>query len=90
MSETYCPRVYRPKGQVEAVRWVDTPECREAMARWFEKHGDVFVTNGPVAIIPTDEHDEVRLDVGGWVVHNGDDWVAMTDDVFTSCYEEID
>ncbi len=81
------PKVYRPREPVEAVRWVDTPECREVMARWFDKHGDMFVTYGPVAIIPTEEH-EVRLDVGGWVIRIGDEWVAMTDDVFTWCYEE--
>ncbi len=86
----YYPKRYRPKGRVEAVRWVDTPECREVMARWFEKHGDMFVTYGSVANIPTEEHDEVRLDSGdGWVVRNGDEWVVMTDDVFTSCYEEV-
>jgi hypothetical protein len=89
MSKTYCPKAYRHT-LVEAVRWEDTPECREIMSRWFEKHGDVFLTNGPVAIIWTEEHDHVRLDVGDWVIHNGNDWVAMTDDVFTSCYEEID
>jgi len=88
---TYCPRMYRPKGRVEAVRWVDTPECREIMARWFEKHHDAFVTDGPVAIIQTGPEvgDHVRLDEGCWVVHNGDEWVTMTDDVFTACYEEL-
>jgi len=84
--------MYRPKGPVEAVRWEDTDECREIMARWFEKYGDVFETDGPVALIETGPEfdDFVRLDDGdGWVVRIGDGWTVMTDDVFTSCYEEL-
>ena len=86
------PNTYRPKGKVEAVRWVDTPVCRETMARWFEKHDDQFVTMGPVALVPItigDDDHEIPVKVGEWIVRLGDAWCAMADDAFTFCYGEV-
>lgn len=86
---TFCPKAYRPKGKIEAVRWVDTPECRETMARWFETYDDQFVTMGPIALVPTDDGNETPVKVGEWIVRIGDEWCAMTDDTFTLCYDEV-
>lgn len=79
---------YRCRYTIEAVRWVDTPECREVMARWFESHGDEFVTRGSTGVLPRGD-DEQNVEVGEWVLRMDSNWVVMDDEMFRDEYEMV-
>lgn len=90
---------YRCRHTVEAVRWVDTPECREVMARWFESHGDEFVTRGSTGVLPCGD-DEQNVEVGEWILYmtsheqlpkfdEDSNWIVMDDEMFRDEYELV-
>jgi hypothetical protein len=74
------------------MRWTDTDADREAFSAWFEKHGAVFETRGPIAYVPTadaqpyGEHNQVKP--GEWIVFSDGEFLAMEDWQFHDMYEE--
>lgn len=90
-------KTYRCKHAIEAMRWTDTDANREAFADWFDKHDVMFVTRGPLVVLPglrrsADADEENLVAEGDWIVwHDGPfpDFVAMTDEAFTVAYEEV-
>jgi hypothetical protein len=76
---------YRCKHAVEAMRWTDTNENREAFATWFEKHGAMFETRGPVVVLP----EEGTVSEGEWILFSSGEFIAMEDELFTDDYEEF-
>jgi hypothetical protein len=81
-------KTYRRKHDpVEALRWTDTDENRELFAAWFEKHGTVFETRGPVAVLPEGE----EASEGAWIIYDDHDeeFIAMDDARFMDTYEEV-
>ncbi len=78
-------KIYRCKHAVEAMRWTDTDANREAFAAWFEKHGAVFETRGPVVVLP----EEGTVVEGEWILYSDGEFIAMEDELFTGDYEEI-
>lgn len=87
---------YRLKRPIEAMRWTDTDADREAFADWFDHHGLLFETRGPIAILPDvrlsledRDDDPYRADPGDWVVWTDGEFVAMDDAVFRGTYEEV-
>lgn len=85
-------KTYRLKHTVEAMRWTDTDEDREAFSTWFENHDALFETRGPIALLPDvvtrGDCDDNRVAPGEWILFTGDDFTAMTDEEFRSDYEE--
>ena len=85
-------KIYRCKHRVEAMRWTDTDEDREKFSEWFEKHGAMFETNGPIALLPDlitrADGDHNRVQPGEWVVWVDDMFLAMEDEEFVDQYEE--
>jgi len=83
---------YRCKHAVEAMRWTDTDADREAFATWFEKHGVMFETRGPIALLPNlmtrDDCDTDRIQPGEWVVFSDGEFIALEDELFRADYEE--
>jgi hypothetical protein len=93
-------RGYRCKHAVEAMRWTDTDADREAFSEWFEKHGVMFETRGPIALLPDlqtrRDPDDGSMSVdtydvkpGEWILFSDDEFIVMEHDLFTSDYEEI-
>ena len=84
---------YRCRHAVEARRWTDTDEDREAFATWFEKHDAMFVTRGPIALLPDlqarDDRDTYDVKPGEWIVFMDGEFVAMEDESFVDQYEEV-
>lgn len=78
------PRLYKCKHVVEAMRWRDTDENREAFAAWFDVHDQPFETRGPVIVLQ-DECGEVQK--GEWVLWSDDDFIVMDDEWFNETYE---
>ena len=78
-------KTYRCKHAVEAMRWTDTDENRGAFATWFEKHGAVFETRGPLVVLP----DVGTAAEGEWVLFSDGEFLVMDDGMFTDTYEEI-
>lgn len=76
---------YRCKHAVEAMRWSDTDENREAFAAWFEKHDSVFETRGPLVCMP----EGGTVSEGEWILFSDNEFIAMEDDLFTGDYEEV-
>lgn len=85
-------KTYRCKHTVEAIRWTDTDEDRERFAAWFEQHGAVFETRGPIALLPDvitrGDGDHDRVVPGEWIVWMDDEFIAMEDELFVDQYEE--
>ncbi len=82
MSEVKC---YRCKHHVEAVRWIDTDENREAFYDWFDKHDATFCTIGSVVQLP----DGGDVAEGEWILIDQDgDIMAVSSDDFHRDYEE--
>lgn len=85
-------KIYRCKHAVEAMRWTDTDEGREAFAEWFEKHDAMFETIGPIALLPDlitrEDCDTNRVEPGEWIVWSDGEFLAMDDQTFTADYEE--
>ena len=79
-----APRSYKCKHTVEAMRWLDTDEDREALAAWFDVHDQMFETRGSVIVLQ-DECGEVQE--GEWVLWSDGEFLVMDDDSFTSNYE---
>jgi hypothetical protein len=77
-------KTYRCKHAVEALRWTDTDENREAFANWFDEHDSMFETRGDVIVLPN----EARVIVGDWVLYLAGDFVPMSDREFGREYEE--
>lgn len=75
---------YRCKHAVEAMRWTDTDEDREAFADWFESHDCIFETRGPIVCLGADHNHAVP---GEWIVWMDDEFVAMLDEQFVDTYE---
>lgn len=86
-------KTYRCKHAVEALRWTDTAENREAFSAWFEKHGAVFETRGPIALLPDlitrAGSDTDRVDPGEWIIYTDDGFIALEDELFRRDYEEV-
>ena len=86
-------KTYRCKHAVEAMRWTDTDENREAFAAWFEKHDAVFETRGPIALLPDlitrGGCDTASVEPGEWILFSDGEFIAMEDEMFTAEYEEI-
>ena len=86
-------KTYRCKHAVEAMRWTDTDANREEFATWFEKHGAVFETHGPIALLPDlitrADFDTNRVEPGEWIIFSDDEFIAMEDELFRDDYEEI-
>ena len=78
-------KIYRCKHGVEAARWTDTDETRAAFATWFEKHGTMFETRGPVVVLP----ECGTVSEGEWILYSDDEFIVMEDELFTDMYEEI-
>ena len=78
-------KTYRCKHAVEALRWTDTDENRDAFATWFEKHGAVFETRGPVVVLP----EEGTVSEGEWILYSDNEFITMEDELFTDDYEEV-
>lgn len=76
---------YRCKHSIEALRWSDTDENREAFAAWFESHDAVFETRGPVVCLP--EGGEAHE--GEWILFSDEEFLAMDDDCFRETYEAV-
>lgn len=82
---------YTPKNRtLEALRWVDTPGCRDEMACWFDDQGDAFVTDGPIALVCCEGSPyATRIPEGWWITYDGDEWNAIDHDSFIATYEEV-
>lgn len=80
-------KTYRCKHAVEAMRWIDTDDNREAFAAWFEKHGKLFETRGSEVVMP--EEDTGTAAEGEWILYSDGEFIAMEHDLFTDDYEEI-
>lgn len=78
-------KTYRCKRGIEAMRWTDTDEDRELFAAWFEQHGAVFATRGPEVTLP----ERGAAAAGAWILYADDEFLTMTDALFTGTYEEI-
>ena len=78
-------QTYRCKHAVEALRWTDTDENREAFATWFEKHDAMFVTRGSEVVLP----EEGTVSEGAWILYSDSECIAMEDELFTDDYEEV-
>lgn len=85
-------KTYRCKHAVEAMRWTDTDADREAFATWFEKHGFMFETRGPTALLPDlitrAGCDTDRVEPGEWIVFSDGEFIALEDEMFRADYEE--
>lgn len=75
---------YRCKHTVEAMRWSDTDENRERFANWFDQHGAMFETRGPVVVL-ADECGEAA--VGEWIMWSDGEFLVMPDENFHDTYE---
>jgi hypothetical protein len=84
-------KIYRCKHSVEARRWTDTNDDREQFAAWFDRHGAVFETRGPTALLPDlithEDGDHDRVEPGEWIVRMDGEFVAMSDEAFHDTYE---
>ena len=78
-------KTYRCKHAVEAMRWFDTDESREIFAAWFESHGQVFETQGPIACLSNGDH----ADPGLWIVYSDGEFLMMDEEMFRDQYEEV-
>lgn len=78
-------KTYRCKHAVEALRWTDTDENREAFATWFEKHNALFTTRGPEVVLP----EEGTVAEGEWILYSDEEFIVMDDEAFRADYEEI-
>ncbi len=78
-------KTYRCKHAVEAMRWTDTDDSRELFAAWFEEHGAVFETFGPVVVLP----EEGRVNEGEWILCSDNEFITMGDEEFRDSYEEV-
>lgn len=93
-------KTYRCKHAIEAMRWTDTDADREAFSTWFEKHGAVFETRGPIALLPNlqtrSDPDDSSMSVdtydvkpGEWILLSDSEFIAMEDDLFWDTYEAV-
>jgi len=82
-------KTYRCKHAVEAMRWMDTDADREAFSTWFEKHDVMFVTRGPIALMPDEHGDHHDVQPGEWILFSDGEFIAMEDDLFWDTYEEV-
>jgi hypothetical protein len=86
-------KTYRCKHTVEALRWTDTDADRTAFSDWFDGHGVLFETVGPIVLLPDisprDEGDHNRVEPGEWVVWMDGEFVAMGDEEFADTYEVV-
>lgn len=78
---------YRCTEVVEAMRWFDTDENREAFADWFEANDAVFETRGPIVCLPEGDHNHVAP--GEWIVLIDDEFTSMGDECFVESYEAV-
>jgi len=78
-------KTYRCKHAVEAMRWTDTDENREAFAAWFESRGAVFATRGPEVALP----EGGAVSEGEWILYSDGEFLAMEDELFRADYEEV-
>ena len=76
---------YRCKHKVEAMRWTDTDEDREAFYQWFDRHECVFETRGPVIVLPDDLG---TADKGDWVLWSDGEIIVMDDEAFRDGYDD--
>jgi hypothetical protein len=77
-------KTYRCKDNVEALRWSDTATNREVFAAWFDEHGAMFDTHGPIALLPSG----VEVFDGDWVLFSADTFFAIKDGPFRRDYAE--
>lgn len=82
-------KTYRCKHAVEALRWIDTDKNREAFADWFDAHGTLFETRGPIVLLPRGDDPPDRATPGEWVLWMDNEFVALEDEFFSREYEEI-
>lgn len=86
-------KTYRCKHAVEAMRWTDTDEDREAFSEWFDKHGAVFETRGPIALLPdadpSPDGNHNHVQPGEWILFSDGEFIALEDELFTGDYEEV-
>jgi len=74
---------YQRTKTVEAGRWIDTDDCRGVFAAWFDSHGEMFATRGPVVILP----DGTEVVEGGWILLDDEgEFVVLGDDRFRERY----
>lgn len=78
-------KIYQCKHVVEAMQWLDTDEKRLAFTVWFEGHDKMFVTRGPVALLP----EEGEVTEGEWILWSDGEFIAMEDDLFVYDYKEV-
>ena len=76
-------KTYFCKRAVEAARWIDTPQNREAFASWFDEHDAMFETRGFVVDLSTG-----RASEGTWILFAGDEFVSLDDETFTALFTE--
>lgn len=82
-------KTYRCKHAVEAMRWTDTDADREAFSTWFESHGIMFETRGPVALMPDEYGERHDVQPGEWILFSDGEFIAMEDELFWDTYEAI-
>ena len=84
---------FRCKHAVEAMRWIDTDANRELFTDWFEREDRMFVTRGPVVVLPDTGSIGDGFSIGGdvpegqWIVLMDGEFVAMDDEIFHESYE---
>lgn len=78
-------KMYRCAHVVEAARWTDTPENREILASWFERHDAIFETRGSVVVLP----ELVPVTEGEWIIWDGADFLVMDDEQFRDSFAEV-
>jgi hypothetical protein len=78
-------KTYRCKHTVEAMRWADTDENREAFTAWFEKHDAAFQTRGSEVMLP----EEGTVREGEWILFSDNEFIAMEDELFRDDYLEM-
>jgi hypothetical protein len=72
---------------IEARLWEDTDAQREEFAAWFEKHHEVFETNGPKILISTEEG-VMAADVGDWIIRGtSNEFYPCKPHIFEQVYE---
>ena len=78
-------KTYRCKHAVEAMRWTDTDESREAFAAWFDNHDAPFETRGSEVVLPEGE----VVTEGEWIIALADGaFLVMADEGFTALFKE--
>lgn len=73
---------------VEAMRWHDTDDDREAFAAWFDEHERSFETRGPIVMLDSGSWMS-KVGPGDWIVWDDeqDEFLAYTDAAFRRTHE---